>query len=236
MAGQEASFPAFFMKLIDALNRVLRGSGKGALQEIADESMDKGDAQQALDRSRIAILSNGYAFNTDVTDLQPDPNEGGKVPYPDTMLYVALGSTRFSRNRASVEARRLSFRYTDNSNEDQQPFIFDMRKRIFVTDEVKNVVTVFDVFDGSDEANLGFDRIPQLCADWIAKQAAAEFFHEVDGSPSPTLEGRAIRANTKFVNREQFSTIHAVTGFSSIEAIGSGGTTSLDVRVQARLL
>ncbi len=225
------------IKLIEALNRVLRGSSKDSLQEIEDESMDKGDANEALNRSRIAILSNGYAFNTDVSDLQPDPNEGGKVPYPEEMLFVALGSHGFSRNRSSVESRRLSFRYTENSSGDQQAFIYNMRTRKFVTDEVKNVITVFDVFDPSDDANSGFNRIPQLCADWIAKQAAAEYFHEVEGSPSPTLEARSIRASTKFVNREEFSDIHSVTGFRTLEAIGHGGSSSsLDVRVQARLL
>ncbi len=225
------------MKLLEALNRVLRGSGKGVLQELEDESMDKGDANEALDRSRIAILSNGYAFNTDVSDLNPDPAEGNKVPYPEGMLQVALGSRRFQRNRSSIESRRLSFRYTENSSGSQQAFIYNMRERKFVTDQVKDVVTVFDVFDVSDEANKGFDRIPQLCADWIAKQAAAEFFHEVNASPSATLEGRAIRANTKFVNREEFSDIHSVTGFRTMEAIGSGGSSSsLDVRSQARLL
>lgn len=237
MAGQEASFPAFSMKLLEALNRVLRGSGKGALQEVGDESMDKGDAQEALNRSRIAILTNGYAFNTDTSDLQPDPNEGNKVPYPEEMLYVGIGSNQSRLNRANTDTRLLSYRYTDNSTGDQQAFLFDLRLRAFVKDTVKNIVTVFDVFDAGDETDQGFNRIPQLCADWIAKQAAAEFFHEVNASPSATLAAAATRASTKFVNRERFSTIHGVTGFAAIEAIGSGGsTTSLDVRTQARLL
>lgn len=204
--------------------------------DLADESMERGNALEALTRARKQILSNGYQFNTDVVDLQPDPEENGKVNYPVGFLFVGLGARLFNLGRGGHEDRRLSYRYTKNSKGKQSAFVWNQRDRSFVTSEVADVVQVSDVFDVS-ESQKGFDRIPELCAEWIATRAAADYFHEVNGVSSLTLDKRAEQAKTRFINKERFADIHSVTGFRTIEAIGHGGTTSsFDVRTQAHLL
>lgn len=202
--------------------------------DLEDQGMERGNVVEALNRARKQILSNGYQFNTDVVDLQPDTNEDNKVNYPTGFLFVGLGERLFDIGKSNNEFRRLTYRYTANSQGKQSPFIWDRRTGDFVTEEVTNVVRVFDVFDSS-ETQKGFDRIPELCAEWISTRAAADYFHEVNGVPSTLLEGRAERAKTRFINKEPFANIHAVTGFSTLQAIGHGGSTSsFDVRTQSR--
>ena len=223
------------MELLEAINRVLSSAGQEPVQDLGSTSMEKGKAQDAIDRARKEILTNGYAFNTDVLDLQPDPAEANKVPYPTGFLFVGVGSRLFKHNRASAEVRALSFRYIANAAGKQQAFIWDLREREFVTSAVTNVVQVFDVLATSED-NRGFDRIPELCASWIAQEAASQYFHTVNAGPSADLLRRVEKAKTKFINRERFSDIHTVSGFRTIEAIGQGGTTStFDVRTQASL-
>lgn len=221
------------MDLLEALNRVLRSAGQEPITDLSDQSMERGNAVEAVNRARKQILSNGYAFNTDVVDLQPDSGESNKVNYPTGFLFVGLGPPRhWDLNLHTDESRRLSYRYTNNAQAALAPFIWDLKERSFVTEEVVNVVQVFDVFDVSVDER-GFDRIPQLCAEWVATRAAADYFHEYNGAPSTLLELRAERAKSRFVNRETFADIHTVTGFRSIEAIGRGGSTSsFDVRTQ----
>lgn len=223
------------MNLQEAINRVLTSAGQEPIQDLGDTSMEKGKAQEAITRARKEILTNGYAFNTDVLDLQPDPSEGNKVPYPTGFLFVGVGSRLFKHNRASAEVRALSFRYIESSGGAQKAFIWDLREREFVTSEVTNVVQVFDVFDAELDGKA-FDRIPELMASWVAQEAAAQYFHTVNAGPSADLLRRVEKAKTKFINRERFSDIHTVSGFRSIEAIGAGGSTSsFDVRTQASL-
>ena len=201
--------------------------------DLDDESMGRGNAVEALNRARKQILSNGYHFNTDVVDLQPDATEGNKVNYPTGFLYVGLGDRLFDIGRVSTETRRLTYRYTSNTAGDQAPFIWDEREREFVTDEVRDVVRVADVFDSSVQQK-GFDRIPQMCSEWIATRAAADYFHEVNGVPSGILEARAEKARARFINKERFADIHTASGFRSLESIGrGGGTRALDVRTQS---
>lgn len=224
------------MNQLEALNRILRSAGHDNTVDLGDQSMERGNATEALNRARKQILSNGYQFNTDVVDLQPDPAHDNKVKYPTGFLFVGLGERFFHLGRSGNEERRLTFRYTADSDGKQTGFIWDQRERAFVTEEVVDVVRVFDVFDSSEEQQ-GFDRIPQLCAEWIATLAAAEYFHEVNGVSSATLEKRAEKARTRFINKERFADIHSVTGFRTLEAIGHGGTTSsFDVRTQTRSL
>jgi len=223
------------MLLQDAINRVLTSAGQEPIQDLSDTSMEKGKAQGAINRARREILTNGYHFNTDVLDLQPDPSEAGRVPYPTGFLFVGIGSRLSKHSRGFSDVRHLSYRYITNSKNKQQAFIWDLRERSFVTSVVTNVVKVFDVFDVSEDG-VGFDRIPELCASWIAQEAAAQYFHTVNAGPSSDLLRRVEKAKTKFINKERFSDIHSVSGFRTIEAIGAGGTTStFDVRTQASL-
>ncbi len=223
------------MQLLEAINRVLTSAGQEPVQDLSSTSMEKGKAQETITRARKEILTNGYAFNTDVLDLQPDPAEANRVPYPTGFLFVGVGSRLFKHNRASSETRHLSYRYIANSAGAQQAFIWDLRDRSFVTSAVTNVVQVFDVFD-ADLDGKAFDRIPELCASWIGQEAAAQYFHTVNAGPSADLLRRVEKAKTKFINRERFTDIHNVSGFRTIEAIGAGGTTSsFDVRTQTSL-
>ena len=224
------------MQLLEAINEVLSSAGQEPVQDLSSTSMEKGKAQAAVDRARKKILSNGYAFNTDVVDLQPDSAEGNKVPFPTGFLFVGVGSRPFVLDRSSTEDRRLSFRYTVNAVGNQQAFIWNLRDPAFVTSEVKDVIQIFDVLDTSED-NRGHDRIPELCASWIAQEAAARYFHTVNGGPSSELGRLVERAKTKFINRERFKDIHSVSGFRTLQAIGAGGSTSsFDVRTQAHLL
>lgn len=223
------------MDLLEALNRVLRGVGKESLNDLDDEDMRRGDAEEVLNRTRKEILANGYDFNTDLVDLQPLPAEGGKVAYPTGFLFVGFNKRTFNRNRTGTTEtiRALSFRHTENSDGNQQAFIFDLNTRTFVVTAVADVCQVFDIFDDADPNN-GFDRIPDLMAQWISRKASAEYYYEVNQGPSQTLEAKAAKAMTKFINRHPFSDIHTVTGFRQIEAIGAGGSTStFDVRTQS---
>lgn len=221
------------MDLLEALNRVLRSAGHEPITDLSDQTMERGNAVEAINRARQQILSNGYAFNTDVVNLQPDPAESNKVNYPTGFLFVGLGPPRlWELHQVSDESRRLSYRYTNNASAVLSPFIWDLKEREFVTEEVVNVVEVFDVFDVS-VAGRGFDRIPEMCGEWIATRAAADYFHELNGAPSTLLELRAEKAKSRFINKEHFADVHTVTGLRAIEAIGHGGSTSsFDVRTQ----
>lgn len=224
------------MDLLEAINRVISSAGQEPIQDLASTSMEKGKAQEAINRARKEILANGYQFNTDVLDLEPDPAEANKVPFPEGFLFVGLGHRPFKHDKSSSEVRNLSYRYTQNSKSKQQAFIWDLRESVFVTDTVTSAVRVFDIFDDT-VLNKNFNRIPELCASWIAQEAAAQYFHTVNAGPSADLLRRVDKAKTKFINREKMGDIHTVTGFRTIEAIGQGGTTStFDVRTQATLL
>jgi len=224
------------MQLLEAINRVISSAGQEPVQDLSSTSMERGKAEDAINRARKEILANGYQFNTDVLDLQPDPAEANKVAYPEGFLFVGLGSRPFKHNRGTSDVRNLSYRYTANSSNKQQAFIWNLRDLFFVTDTVTSAIRVFDVFDNTVEGR-NFTRIPELLASWISQEAAAQYFHTVNAGPSADLLRRVEKAKTKFINREKMGDIHTVTGFRTIEAIGQGGTTStFDVRSQATLL
>ncbi len=221
------------MQLLEAINRVMRSAGQEALTDLSDTSMERGNAEEAINRARKQILTNGYLFNTDIIDLQPDPAESNKVPFPQGFLYVGLQERLFKFKKSGNETRLLSFRYTENSKGKQQAFVFDLKTAKFVVAEVTEVEQVFDVFVNSEEGK-GFERIPDHCAEWIATRAAADYFMEVNGGPSTLLEARAEKSKTLFINKEPFADIHTVSGFRSLEAAGQGGTSTFDVRTQSR--
>jgi len=207
------------MKMLAAINLVLRQVGQGQNNELDESSQDASLAKEAIIRARREILASGHHFNTDVITLAVGA-EGRVAVDVVTFLDVTFKEPKHTHRYDPVK---------------KATYVWNTDTKTWETTEVEDVQVVFDIFN-NDEADDDYEVIPGIMALWIAKRAAAEYWYEVHQSPSQTLEAKAERAKTRYQNSVKHTNIHGVTGFSSIRLKGNAAPTgSFDPRTQSHI-
>lgn len=222
------AFWGFIVRMLDAINLVLRQVGQGQNNELDESSQDASLAKQAIIRARREVLASGFHFNQNRISLAPGPD--GRVPVD----VVALLSVRFKEPNHSHRLDPTDGKtYVWNlglgstSGEGRPDWVRDVT--------VHDTVVVVDITN-PDTAELDYHRIPELCAQWIAKRAAAEYWYEVHQAVSQTLEAKAERAKTQFQNSIPHRNIGTVTGYSALRLRGNSSPTgTFDARTQSHI-
>ena len=93
-------------------------------------------------------------------------------------------------------------------------FIWDVRENVYWTTAVTNVWVTFDIED--------YTLIPELFMEWIARQSAAEFYHEVNQQASSALEFKAERAKAKAMNSLPAESVTIGTGWAGLQNYRAG--------------
>ena len=186
------------MKLLTAVNMVLRASAKPAVNELDPQAQLSSYAERAINEARRFILSQGWRFNTRRTKLVPDNT--GRVPISKDYLDVTFKEDKHAVQKFDTTEDLYVWNHDENAWEDE---------------EIIDVEVVFDIPDG-DEA---FRTLPEKLAMWITYKAAATYFSETkNGTTNQKLELQAIRAQSTWINGQPSRTLDQVTGFSRIAA------------------
>ena len=202
------------MKFIDAVNEVLRSGNKAAVNDLDDQSQDLQLAKRVVQSTRTEVLSNGYRFSRRKTTITPDQNS--KVPIPATYLDVVLGKDELSMQVDVSDGKRYVWNHKENAWEDEA---------------VEDLEFQFDL-----DTDNHFALMPYKLAWYITRKAASAFFFEVNKQESPDLIRREVRSQSLWVNSEEFSKIHEVTGFYGLSARGHGPVSgSFDPRTQSQV-
>lgn len=162
------------MHEIDAVNLMLRAVGDPTVAQLDPSSQRSEMARDTLARQRRRILTNGYSFNTDRITLSPDT--GGKVPVAKSYLKVML-------------PQHLSIRRDGGTL-----YLWDQQQSRWWAKKVGRVGVVFDIEH--------FDDIPDPFALWIAHEAAAEFWKNINQGPAPHLQQQAVRQMALAINSD----------------------------------
>ncbi len=212
------------MKMLAAINLVLRQSGQGQNNELDESSQDAALAKQTIIRARREILLSGHHFNTDIKKLTASVvTSGGTRVAVDVVTYLSIKFKKPKHTHRFDPALGTTF-------------VWDTDLRIWEPNTVEDVEVVFDIND-PNVAEDGFKNLPEIMAQWIAKRAAAEYWYEVHQSTSQTLESKAERAKTRYQNSIPHSNIRAVTGFNTLALRGNASPTgSFDPRTQSHVL
>lgn len=209
------------MDLLQAINIVIRASTKPAINDIDDQSQDANLARRTIREVRTEILSHGWRFNTRKLTLSVDTD--GRVPVPSTYLSVKFST---DNDRFVVQERE----------EDGALFVYDQDTEDWHNAEMKDVIIIFDKGTDPTTEDAQFRLLPAKIARYIAYKAASEFFQEINGVENGGLLGRAVRAHASWVNTQEFTSMHGVTGFSAIKAAGhGGGSGTFDARTQSHV-
>ena len=212
------------MKMLEAINLVLRQVGQGQLNELDESSQDASLAKQAIIRARKEILLSGHHFNTDILDL--------------TTSVVSTGGDRVAID--IVTFLSVKFKYPKHTHHHDPvlsaTFVWNLDDKAWETIKVEDVEVVFDIND-PNTAEDGYKNLPEIMAQWIAKRAAAEYWFEVHQAVSQTLEAKAERAKTRFQNSVPHKNIRNVTGYNSLALRGNAAPTdTFDVRTQSHIM
>lgn len=192
------------MKILDAMNRCLRLTGKGAVNDPDSGNEDAAHAKATIKRVRRDILINGYHFNRNVLDLEP--NSEGKIQIAESYLRVEL----------PVD---LSFR---KDSDDGQIYLWNIDRNTWHDQTVRDVKVVFDITNPDDPGD-DFEHLPDDFAKWIALQAVSEFYMEKkDGVPNTAIQQMADEAAAHAINNLAPENIDEVTGFARIASAQAG--------------
>lgn len=213
------------MKLLEAVNLVLRDGGKPAVNSLSDPNEDKGFAMAEITRQRKQILTNGYIFNTTYELLQPDGGDDSRVPVPVQGVL----------NITYPQSKRYTAMTGPAPNETMSVFDVGDGRSVgeFVMSEVQAIV-VRDIFRSDDEGQW-FDRLPEKCALWIAKRSSEQFFFQQNQGSSDSLRAMAEKAKTLFINSLPKRNINLTTGFWALRSVNSGGAGNFDARTQTNV-
>lgn len=192
------------MILLDAMNTLLRMCGHSAVNDPDIADVNAANTKLVLKRVRRKVLRHGYHFNTDVFDLTPGLN--GRVVISSTLLRIELP---------------LGVSYRKDAG-DGALYLWDQESNDWWDSEVKDVKQVFDIAN-ADSATDDFERLPEDFAEWIMREALAEFYFETYQLPSADLMREAAEASAIAVNSLPPQSIHEATRFQRIAGIAGGG-------------
>ena len=202
------------MLYLEALNLIIRGAAKAAINDPDDLSDSAQLAKLALARSRKRILSIGWQFNTKKITLQP--NTAGRVPVSNAYLEILFKETKH---------------IVQVDEEDNAKYVWNSDNQDWETAAVAETTVCFDYTPDSSQ----FKLLPEKLASWIAHDAAAKFWLESKGTVNQAHEAKAIREQSIWMNTQNLGDIHDVTGFTRLRAAGQGGTSVNDPRTQTNL-
>lgn len=210
------------MKLLDAINIVIRGSSKPTINDIDDQSQDASLARRTIRESRTEILGHGWRFNTRRVTLTADANS--RVPVPTTYLSVKF-KDKIANERYVVQ----------EDSDDNKLYVWDEDNDTWANETLLDVTIVFDKGTDPDLEDKQFRLLPEKLVRWIAFHARASYFQEINAVSSRDLNASAARAQSSWVNSQVSTSLDKVSGFSSIRARGAGGSGagSFDPRSQA---
>lgn len=210
------------MKLLEAINIVLRGTSKPAINGIDDQSQDSTLARRTIRESRTEILSHGWRFNTRKVTLAV--GDDGKVPVSVTYLSVKF--------KDKTDNERL---VVQEDSEDNKLYVWNEDTDTWHDATIEGVTIVFDKGTDLDLEDTQFRLLPAKMARLIAYHAAAAYFQEINAVSSNDLNARAIRAQSSWVNSQVSTSLDKVSGFQAIKAAGHGGGArgSFDPRTQS---
>jgi len=179
------------MKQLDAINRVLRLSSFQAVNVVQEGDQRANAALNTLRQVKRDVLTEPFRFNHNKTSLAV--NSAGRVPIAGNWLGVYLPGTQYAE-RADTNDGKL--------------YVWDVNTDDWHGNVINKVIVTFDVAD--------FEHIPEAFAQWIAYEAAAQFFAEHKGDPSAYVAKRAQDRRAKALNQMPPLSIHATTGYTLI--------------------
>ena len=175
------------MKELAAINYSLRKAGRDSAADIGSLNPQAANAKATLARVRIEVLETGFRFNK--REITLAVNAENRVAINEDYLDVILPSNLISQ--------------TDT--EDGQRYVWNEDTHTWHTEVVEFVRVVFDIPE--------YTHLPHKFAVWIARQAASEYWSEVNsGKTSPDqLRLEAAEARQKALNSEPLPNIRENT-------------------------
>lgn len=181
------------MRLLDAINLVLRTNGQGPINQDSSDDQKAQMAKLALERTRREILAQRWQFNTHKITLTPDASD--RVPLPRSYLSYRMPKDTYGQKL---------------DPDDGLLYVWDIKENEWYAEKIEDVWISFDIED--------FTAIPDAFAQWIAYQAASDFYHELNSQPSRYLAAEAVRRRSIAINSTARSSIHTGTGWNHVRS------------------
>ena len=175
------------MQELAAINYLLRKAGRDPAADIGSLNPQAANAKTTLGRVRTEVLETGFRWNT--REITLAVNVAKRVPISEDYLSVVLPATLVAQ--------------TDDN--DGERYVWDETTNTWHTAVVKSVRVIFDLSE--------FTHIPHKFATWIARQAAVEYWSEVNAgkTASDQLQIEAASARQKALNSEPLPNIRENT-------------------------
>lgn len=176
---------------IEAINAILRFSGRQRVNQATSGDQTANTALETLTRVRKEILNKPYGFNERRLALQEDVT--GRVPVAVDWLAIKFPSRRYA-TRFDVDENRT--------------FVWDFQQDDWATGPIRGVRVTVDTPE--------FEHIPDPFAYWIAYRAAEEFFYETNQQPPPYLINEAMKRRQIALNSVRSVNLNDATGFTTL--------------------
>jgi hypothetical protein len=176
---------------IEAINTVLRFSGRQRVNHVTRGDQTANIALETLTRVRREILNKPYGFNERRLTLQGDIT--GRVPVTVDWLAIKFPSRRYT-TRFDVDEDRT--------------FVWDFQLNDWAGGPIAGVRVTVDTPE--------FEQIPDPFAYWIAYRAAEEFFYEVNQQPPPYLINESVVRRQVALNSVRSVNLNDATGFTTL--------------------
>lgn len=165
------------MEELAAVNYCLRRAGRESAADISNLSSQAGNARATLVRVRQEVLETGFRFNERRVTLSVSVSNN-RVPVSASYLAVVLPENLITQVDSADGVRYV---WNESTND-------------WHSEQVTNVTVIFDI--------AAYENLPHKFAVWIARQAAAEYWSEVNaGKQSPNQILRdALDARQKALN------------------------------------
>jgi hypothetical protein len=179
---------------VDIYNIPLRAANCAPISDIHTENYLLAQLEPLVNAVKRRVLLSGYPFNTHTVTLTPD-NEG-EIAIPQTYLAIRFPS-------------HLQERLTIYNGK-----VYDRTTQEYYSSSLE-VQAVLDI---------ALEQIPELYAEWIAREAAVEFVVQVNGTDGtfPFWQRQATLAKVAALNSEPIQALDAFSGFTQVRsAFGS---------------
>lgn len=175
------------MQELAAINYALRKAGRDPAADIGSLNPQAANAKATLARVRTEVLETGFRWNT--REITLAVNDAGRVPISEDYLSVVLPGDVIAQ--------------TDDA--DGERYVWSETTNTWHTEVVQHVRVIFDLAE--------FTHIPHKFATWIARQAASEYWSEVNaGKTAPDqIRLEAAEARQKALNSEPLPNIRENT-------------------------
>lgn len=180
------------MEELEAINYCLRRAGRPSAADIEQLNEQAANAKATLKRVRQEVLETGFRFNTREITLSVDATNN-RVPVSDAYLVVVLPDNLI----------------VQVDTEDGKRYVWDESTDTWHTKQITNVDVIFDIPE--------YPHLPHKTAVWIARQAAAEYWSEVNGGKEAPaqIQRDALAARQKALNNEPSVDVRDNTGWRS---------------------